>query len=163
MFQTVHSFLAPTCNFHFGPCENCKLENSTKTSYWSRCSHSFEKPIKNVIRACLKTHILPSSFDYIFSKQHCIHDRGTCRRGFTIGTKRPKPRAPEIVGVKTISSISVSNYISAFLVWFQRTFFHHTAKKNLYRTGQHASKCSKGQIININLPRAAKNIYFISM
>jgi len=32
--------------------------------------------------------------------------------------------------------------------------------KNLYRTGQHNSESSKGQIININLPRVAK-VYFI--
>jgi len=31
-----------------------------------------------------------------------------------------------------------------------------------YRTGLHNSESSKGQVININLPRAAK-VYFISM
>ena len=34
--------------------------------------------------------------------------------------------------------------------------------KDRYRTGQHNSESSKGQIININLPRAA-NVYFIWM
>jgi len=34
--------------------------------------------------------------------------------------------------------------------------------KDLYRTGQHNSESSKGQIITVNLPRAT-NVYFIWM
>ena len=45
---------------------------------------------------------------------------GTRRRGFTIRLKTLKPRAPDfgrpqILGVRTISSIFVSNYICIFL------------------------------------------------
>jgi len=39
-----------------------------------------------------------------------------CRRGFTIRLKRLKPRGPEILGVRTICSISVSDYICSFVL-----------------------------------------------
>jgi len=64
------------------------------------------------------------------------------------------------LGEKNISSISVSNYICIFVL-VQRTFFFTVAlTKDLHRTGQYNSESSKGQIINMNLPRAA-NVYFI--
>jgi len=88
------------------------------------------------------------------------------RRRFTIRLKRLKLKAldfggPERLGVRTVSSISVSNDICIFVL-VQRTFFTMPLTKDLYRTGLHNSRNSKGQIININLPRAAK-VYFTSM
>jgi len=61
------------------------------------------------------------------------------RRGFTIRLKRLKPRAPilgrpKISGVRTISSIFVSNYICIFVL-VQRTFFTMPLTKDLCRTG----------------------------
>jgi len=56
-----------------------------------------------------------------------------CRRAFNIRLKRLKPRAPDfggskIMGVRTISSNSASNYICIFVL-VQRTFFYHAANK----------------------------------
>jgi len=58
------------------------------------------------------------------------------RHGFTIRLKRFKPRAPDFGGpkilrVRTISSISVRNYICAFDL-VQHTFFTMPLTKDLY-------------------------------
>ena len=53
--------------------------------------------------------------------------------GFAIRLKRLKPRARDlrgskILGVRTVSSISVSNHICIFVL-VQRTFFYYAANK----------------------------------
>jgi len=55
------------------------------------------------------------------------------RRGFTIKLKRLMPRAPDfggpkILGIRKISSISISIYI-CILVLLQRTCFYYAANK----------------------------------
>jgi len=58
---------------------------------------------------------------------------GPGRRGFTIRLKRLEPRAPilggsKILGVRTNSSIFVSNHICIFVL-VQRTFSYYAARK----------------------------------
>jgi len=65
-------------------------------------------------------------------------------RGFTIRLERLKPRAPDfggaqsfgskpkVLGVRTISSISVSDYICIFVL-IQHTFFTMPLAKDLYK------------------------------
>jgi len=77
-----------------------------------------------------------NSYDSVKMKQmskqtycNCV----VCRRGFTIRLKRLKPRAPDyggpkILGVRTISGISI-----CFLFWFNARFYHASNKRSLQK------------------------------
>jgi len=67
-------------------------------------------------------------------------DRVAARRRFSIRLTRLKPRAPgfggpKILVVRTIFSVSVSNYICSFF-WFNVRFFAMPLTKNIYRLEQ---------------------------
>jgi len=77
------------------------------------------------------------SFVTVLISYSCCNVVPLCRRGFTIRLKNFTPRAtdcggPKILWVRTIFSISVSNYICIFAL-VQRTFFTVLLTKDLYR------------------------------
>ena len=69
-----------------------------------------------------------------------IGQRPGARARITIRLKRLKPRAPKILGIRTISRTSVSNYICTFVLG-QRTFFYDAAnKRSLQKNEREALK-----------------------
>jgi len=69
---------------------------------------------------------------------HCLKSNTHTRRGLTIMLNKLKTRAPDfwvpkIWGARTISSMSVSNYICIFVL-VQRTFFYYAGNnRSLYK------------------------------
>jgi len=89
------------------------------------------------------------------------------RRGIAIKLKRLKPRAPNFGAHQNFGSKdNFQHFCKQLYLYFcfgsKHVFFTMPLTKDRYRTGQHNSESSKGQIININLVRAP-NVYFIWM
>ena len=115
----------------------------TAESFWKLVSKDILPKVKNFALKMHSmfgnTHVCESTFSTMKQVKSKNKNRmaygpySLTQAGFTIRLKRLKPRAPDfggpqILGVKTISSISVSNYICIFVL-VQRTLFYYAANK----------------------------------